>query len=238
MLSDMHNKYYARMLCRLHEQAHPGTSRRGFTLIEVLVAMTILMLLVLMISNMFSGASATANIGNDSAEVNTAGRAALNFMSAKLSQAIAGAAEPPSPSFASWDFKLTDGTNVSFYSVSDSIKSNRFYFDGTNLVYGCGTDIGVLIDNVVDAKFYAYGKYDDLKMAQGDPFNCHFTNNLPYCFDIGIKLISSSDKKKAAQLSGTSLESFLARNCHWFTTRVYFQARQGYKVKDQYDDRD
>lgn len=242
MLSDTHSKYCVEMSCRPFKQALPISLRRprGFTLIEVLVAMTILMLLVLMMTNMFSGASASANIGNDSAEVNTAGRATLNFMSMKLSQAIAGNAEPSSPSFNYWDFNLTGGSNASFYSVGDIIQSNRFYYDGSNIIYCYGANQGVLIDNVKDVKFYAYEDYDSLKMAQGaqvDPFNCHLTNGLPFCFDIAIKLISSSDKKKAEQLSGASLDNFLVRNCRWFTTRVYFQTGQGYKNKE-YDDTD
>ena len=90
-------------------------------------------------------------------------------------------------------------------------------------------------------KIYAYDKYDNLYNADynigGDPLNCHLTSNLPYCVDIGIQLISSNDKKKADQLSGSSLTDFIARNCRWFTTRVYFQTRQGY-IKHAYEDRD
>ena len=238
MLSDTHSKYYVGVSCRPYKQALPILSRIGFTLIEVLVAMTILMLLVLMTTNMFSGASTAANIGNERAEVNTAGRAALGFMSMKLSQAITGLIEPAVPPFY-WNFDLKNSNDVSFCSVSDILQSNRFYFDGFNIVYCYGANSGVLIDNVIDFKLYAYDKYINLRDAEGDPFNCHLTNNLPYCFDISIRLLSSGDKKKADQLSGSgsSLDNFIARNSRWFTTRVYFQTRQGY-IRHEYVDFD
>jgi len=232
MSSDTHIEHCHRTSCHLYKQTFPGLSRQGFTLIEVLVALSITMVLVLMVTNMFSQATTASNSGTERSEVETAGRAALGFISMKLSQAIAGPAEPSSPPF-SRSFVLTGGSNVSFHSVSDTIQSNRFLFDGSNLVYYYGTNNGVLVENVVDVQIYAYPEYADLnpQAAHGqraDPFNCHSTN-LPYCVDIGIKLISSSDNKRARQLSGADLTSFKTRNCRWYTTRVYFQLRQGYR---------
>lgn len=234
--SNTYCQCYRGILRHSHKHTIPFLSPRGFTLIEVLVAMAILLLIVLMVSNMFSVATIAANSGNERAEVETAGRAALGFMSMKLSQAITGRVEPYVSPFY-WNFNLAGGNNVSFYLVSDTIQFNRFYFDGSNLVYSYGTTNGILIDNVIDLKFYAYDKYTDLRDAKGDPFNCQLSNNLPYCVDIGIRLISSGDKKKAVQLSGSSLTSFMARNSRWFTTRVYFQTRQGY-IKHEYEDWD
>lgn len=210
----------------MSKDLRPNQNKRGFTLIEVLVAMAITALLILMANNIFSAASGSYNAGVERSEVEAAGRAALNFMSTKLSQAIVGLADPSS---FYWDFNLTAGKDVNFYSAGDTIQLNRFYFDGTNLLYGYGTNNpAFLIDNVVDFKIYAYPSYQQLVTAQGDPFNCSFSTNLPYCVDISIKLISASDKKKADQLSGGSLADFLLRNGRWFTTRVYFQLRQGY----------
>jgi len=212
-----------------------GKPGRGFTLIEVMVAMTITIIIILMVANMFSDATTASNSGIDRAEMETDGRAALNFMSRKLSQAIAGTAEPSS---SCRTFALTAGEDVTFESVSDAIESNRFYYDGSNLVY-CyqANDPAVLIGNVVNLKLYAYEKHENLCYAQGDPFNCLLTTNLPYCFDIGIRLISSGDKNKADQLSGISLTNFIASNSRWFSTRVYFQTRKGYE-EHKYNDQD
>ena len=240
MSNNTHSECGVGVSCHPLKQALPSLSQRAFTLIEVLVAMTILMSLILMLTNMFSGASAAANIGNDSAEVNTAGRAALNFMSMKLSQAMGGLMEPPplSPP-SSWSFDLTDGNDVRFYSVTDRAQLRRFYFDGSNLVYYYGITNGVLVENVVDFKIYAYAEEgENLIKGKGDPFNFHSgtsTNHLPYCVDIGIKLLSYRDYKKMQQLSGDNLANFLSRNGCWFTTRVYFQLKQGYTEHTAHD---
>jgi len=188
-----------------------------------------------MVTNMFSDATTACNSGTDRAEMETDGRAALNFMSRKLSQAIAGPAEPSSYYRS---FILSGGSNVIFNSVSDSIQSNRFYFDGSNLVYCFESyDPAILIGNVVDLKFYAFETYTMLNSGTGNPFECNLATNLPYCFDIAINLLSSNDKAKASQLSGTVKSDFINRNSRWFTTRVYFQTRQGYKIHD-YEDAD
>jgi len=212
-----------RLSRHLHKQALFGMSRQGFTLLEVLVAMTILMILVIMVANMFSQATNATNSGTERAEVETAGRAALGFMSMKLSQAIVGTDD--------WRFELSAGKDVIFYSVSDTIQASRFYFDGSNLVYSYGTNNAALIENVKNVKFYAYKTHDALISASEDTlFNYSDATNLPYCFDIGIRLLSASDNKRASQLSGDS--DFIARNGRWFTTRVYFQLRQGYMKHD------
>jgi len=219
--NNIYGKCDLRLSHHLHKQAFSGLSRQGFSLLEVLVAMTILMILVIMVANMFSQATNATNIGNERAEVETAGRAALGFMSMKLSQAIVGTDY--------WRFKLSAGDDVSFCSASDTVLSNRFYFDGSNLVYSYGTNSGVLIENVENVKFYAYKTHDALSSASENMlFNYSDATNLPYCFDIGIRLLSASDNKR--KLSGGS--DFIARNGRWFTTRVYFQLRQGYMKHD------
>ena len=234
MSNDTHSERCAKITC--HHVGSPISTacQRGFTLIEVMVAMTITIILILMVTNMFSNATTACNSGTNRAEIETDGRAALNFMSRKLSQAIAGPAEPSSYYRT---FTLTAGKDVNFNSVSDAIESNRFYYDGSNIVYCYQTnDPAALIGNVVNLQFYAYEKYENLCYGAGDPLNCHLTN-LPYCFDIAINLLSSDDKMKASQLSEPVLTEFIARNSRWFTTRVYFQTRQGYEIHD-YEDTD
>ena len=235
MLNDTHSERCAKIPC--HHVGFPisAACQRGFTLIEVMVAMTITIILIVMVTNMFSDATTACNSGTDRAEMETDGRAALNFMSRKLSQAIAGPAEPSSYYRS---FILSGGSNVIFNSVSDSIQSNRFYFDGSNLVYCFESyDPAILIGNVVDLKFYAFETYTMLNSGTGNPFECNLATNLPYCFDIAINLLSSNDKAKASQLSEPDLSKFKERNSRWFTTRAYFQTRQGYKIHD-YEDAD
>ncbi len=67
--------------------------RAGFTLIEIMVAMVVLAILVVMVGNIFQQVSDSWNIGTQSSEANTAGRAAMTFMAQELAQAVAGPIE-------------------------------------------------------------------------------------------------------------------------------------------------
>ncbi|MDP2663020.1 MAG: prepilin-type N-terminal cleavage/methylation domain-containing protein, partial [Dehalococcoidia bacterium] len=61
----------------------------AFTLIEVLVAMTVLAVMVLMAANIFQSSSASWNIGTQKADMNTSARAALDFMARELETLLA-----------------------------------------------------------------------------------------------------------------------------------------------------
>lgn len=66
-----------------------NTAKRGFTLIEVLVAMSILMLIVLMMSTLFHQSSMAWNNGMRQAEMSIQARAAMSMIRKDLSQAVA-----------------------------------------------------------------------------------------------------------------------------------------------------
>jgi prepilin-type N-terminal cleavage/methylation domain-containing protein len=65
----------------------PGR-RRGFTLIELLAAMTILTVMVLLISRIFSDSSRIWQVSAKRVESNTDGRAVIDFMLKELSSAL------------------------------------------------------------------------------------------------------------------------------------------------------
>ena len=60
----------------------------GFTLIELLVAMSILVVIVLIVSQIFAQATIAWNTGSRRAEMNMTGRAVADFISQDLSQAV------------------------------------------------------------------------------------------------------------------------------------------------------
>jgi len=62
----------------------------GFTLIELMVAVTILVILVGIVSTIFHQSTVAWNSGTQRMEANVSARAVLNFMSAELSHAVAG----------------------------------------------------------------------------------------------------------------------------------------------------
>jgi len=61
----------------------------GFTLLEVLVAMSILMMIVMMMATLFSQSTTAWDRGIDSAKLSLKGRAVMRMMQHDLSQAIA-----------------------------------------------------------------------------------------------------------------------------------------------------
>lgn len=79
------------LIYRLRSTAYSLQS--GFTLIEVLVAMTVLSVLILMVANIFQSSSVAWNIGTQKADMNTAARAALDYMARDLAAAVAGPIE-------------------------------------------------------------------------------------------------------------------------------------------------
>ncbi len=73
-----------------NDERRTGGLPAAFTLIEVLVAMTVLSVMVLMAANIFQSSSASWNIGTQKADMNTAARAALDYMARELACAVAG----------------------------------------------------------------------------------------------------------------------------------------------------
>lgn len=62
----------------------------GFSLLEVLVAMAIMVVIIVMVTNMFRDASEAWDMGAARAEMNTSARAALEYIARELSCAVAG----------------------------------------------------------------------------------------------------------------------------------------------------
>jgi len=76
-----------------NEERRTGGLPAAFTLIEVLVAMTVLAVMVMMAANIFQSSSASWNIGTQKADMNTSARAALDFMARELASAVVGPVE-------------------------------------------------------------------------------------------------------------------------------------------------
>jgi hypothetical protein len=80
---------------RLHVDASPGqggchcTSRSGFTLVELLAGMTILIIMVLFLNRIFTESTTMWKLGNKRVASNSDGRAVVDFMVRDLSMAVA-----------------------------------------------------------------------------------------------------------------------------------------------------
>lgn len=227
----------------------------AFTLLEVILAMTLVTMIVLMIANMFQEVSFSWTIGTQSAEMNTAGRAAVDFIAQELSQAVAGPIEANDPPDHAIRFQLLNGNELLFVTLAGdpqgdpqsgrALRSALFKHEADKLKYWQTESFNpykddpkwdsaraqMLVANVVDLQFYAYASVEDLK-------NNNFTLSypleqlpqLPVAVDVYLTVLGNEDALKAANLgSPAEREKFVARNARRYTSRAYFNNRHSSK---------
>jgi len=100
-----------------HGSGMGSARRRGFTLLEVLVAMSILIVIALMMSTLFGQSRTTYERGTRKTELAMEGRSALNLMTREIAQAVADGMLD--------DGDMSEGTEISFYTFGREIQSNR-----------------------------------------------------------------------------------------------------------------
>ena len=219
--------------------------------------MAILALLVVMISNMFQDTTMAWNVGTQKAEVNTAGRAAVELIARELSAAVAGPIDKSQSGGADYlPFRLVSSNDIRFLAIAqepsvsgaDTYRALRgvyFWSEQGELKYArrtesldCYSSIWnqglppvlvqyTLITNVTDFQIYAYLNADGSYISS---FPTTLTNNLPFCVDILVELMSANDMKKANAL-GAGKAAFIAKNAKCYSTRVYFPNRKGYDAR-------
>src|ERR1035437_3904154 len=113
-----------------NDERRTGGLRAAFTLIEVLVAMTVLAVMVLMAANIFQSSSAAWNIGTQKADMNTAARAALDYMARELASAVAGPVEAVNPPALPISFQVINGNDLLFVSLVGDVNNGRALRNG------------------------------------------------------------------------------------------------------------
>jgi len=210
--------------------------------------MTVLSVMILMVANIFQSSSAAWNIGTQKASMNTAARAALDYMARELACAVAGevqSAELATP--ASIPFTLTGGNDVTFVALSgdpangralrgmqfkyesQTLKHNRFtglFKPYTGPVWDGGSGLQVMIENVLSLTMVAYA--DELALQNGTGAGDWSAGSLPLCLDIAIEMLSEDDMVRKD--AGASAD-FVDRNAKVYSTRVYFPNRAGYQAR-------
>jgi len=166
----------------------------GFTLIEILVSMSVLMVIVIMVTNMFRNASEAWDTGTQRAEMNTSARAAVEYIARELSCAMAGSFQDSAGNTLYLKrFKLeTDAhdnvQDLSFIALSgedQALRGVRFRYDrndGHIIEMRRDTDASfdrydvldwgewsggatLMITNVWRFQVFAYATEDDMKMG-------------------------------------------------------------------------
>ncbi len=91
-------------------------TRHGFTLIEILVAITLLVVIILIMAQLFHQASVAWDGGLRQVEMSMEGRSALNLIAGELSQALADTRLPCA---------ISPGATIQFYTSTEPDATNR-----------------------------------------------------------------------------------------------------------------
>jgi len=167
--------------------------KTGFTLLEILTAMTILVIIILTMSTLFNQSSSAWDRGLQKVKLGMAGRSALNLMSREIGQAVADQLME--------DYTdLGSGNDIQFYTVGGSSTNSRMLrlvrYDGGGTLrrtqwmldpYPVPDPVSIeehtLLDNVVGLQFGVYPPPPPLG---------YYSTNLPDWVDIKLTLAKNS----------------------------------------------
>jgi prepilin-type N-terminal cleavage/methylation domain-containing protein len=156
-------------------------SRRAFTLIELLAAMTILTLMVLLISRIFADSTNISRLGIKRVQSNTDGRAVVDFMVAELSAALCDGPSGPLSLRLDSNFRQAFGMDPDrmFFVTSSQTAERRSggdYRQVSQVVY----DLDEMKDSINSAtmpKRYCVVRYGVEKL--GGSFTCYQPGGFP-----------------------------------------------------------
>lgn len=223
-------------------------SSAGFSLIEVLVAMAVMVVIILMVTNMFRDASEAWDMGTQRAEMNTAARAAIEYIARELSCAVAGSIPDATGGVAILKpFKLANGTNLYFSALSsdeETLRGVMFRLDEGNhcIEYSRETTAfkpyettvwsvypgRLLITNVWRFAITVCSNEGDMHNGSVgyayDSSEQANSNLLPACVDISIEMLGERDMARAVSLVAGA-DGYVMTNSRVYTTRVCFPNR-------------
>ncbi len=220
--------------------------KKGFSLLELLVAMALLSILVVMMTTLFNNSIAAFNVGTQRAEMNMSARAALEYIARELSSAVAGDADGVAGKKI--EFKLdTAGSDAKFFTLTNTNKapySSRMFcvrYDQANGILEAYHDSdanpytttpswgasAILIENVLDFSIVVYSSIDALTNGAGMYLFDSTLNpeqNLPVCADVILELMSADDMKRY-RTNTVNKDDYRKKNSRIYSTRVFFNNR-------------
>lgn len=227
----------------------------GFTLIEIMISLMLLIVISAMMSDVFSGSSNAVTNANRRSDSGLQARVALDLIARELE----GALISTNLQMAS----LAGGEDVRFFSTASSLHANqsastsvrsfmpvRYYADGSNTLYRwyeSPTDLSSIASYYIgkdwtDASPPTAGKSSDVLLdyvtqfkvlvnGQGDTDRYEYvpgsTNvvTAPVYADVIIGVLGDKDVETARQLKLSFSDPFVRERERLYTTRVYFRNR-------------
>ncbi|AKJ63445.1 PulJ/GspJ family protein [Kiritimatiella glycovorans] len=229
--------------------SHPQT-KHGFTLVELLLAMGVLMLLVLAMGNVFSNAQRAMEQGSRKSERLLHGQSALSLIKEELSAALLhtntpfevrvdGAGDNVLRFFSTSDiFAPPTGVHRSIYPVEYAINTSndlvRAYVDPANF-----TPISAMLGQSWNPSLFTPVNEDiasrnvtrfevAVTLRSGTTTNRYIwgagNTNRPAYIDLTLGVLSEDHAERAARMSGGDRDSYLNRHEQVFSTRTRLRA--------------
>lgn len=175
---------------------HSDSTSGGFSLIELLVAMFILVLLVMMSSRLFTNATRAWEIGNRKAEINMIGRTVMDYLEREVDKAV---------------FSLNADSRLPVPAVSGSKITYYILNDSTN---GVNPDDGLVAEVKLELSGGILRRNNDEIIRNIDSLTFELDSVDPPSFvDINLSFRASDDRARGAATNNFS---------NSFSKRVYF----------------
>jgi len=216
----------------------------GFTLIEVLAAMTVLAIILMLMGEVFSGSTMAWESGTRRMDQNISARAVLDLIQRDVAGAIAikvdaGDASPYGGANTSLrvltlaetpDATNMEGRIVRYYTSSTNNNGKTIYLLRRDLVtdagtvhsaYASGDPTGSGSPGTVAENIAAFEVYTNTVAGT--------TNQLPSYVDIFLSMLSAADAQRASVAAGGQA-AFVERHEKRYTTRIYLHNQKGYST--------
>lgn len=119
---------------KLRQHIRASRKRQGFTLLELLVAMVILSMILVSLSQVFQQSTAAWDTGFMRSEMFMAGRALSDFVVNEASMALCDSTTFTLVSGSTAEFHTLEGTNslakITYYMTGQSLRRRAEFFDG------------------------------------------------------------------------------------------------------------
>jgi prepilin-type N-terminal cleavage/methylation domain-containing protein len=234
------------MKCR-HDGKRTGVGGQGFTLIEVLTAIVVVIMITIACVTMFNQATDSVKYGTQHAEWNILGRAMSHLIASELEDAVFRTNSPSG--IAAFDFDIEpDGTGVRFVRLRNDWpdeSENPLLRAATEITYGLTPEHTVNRTTRFLTEGPAYAGDPYWEQQTGGPLGANVYGldiipdanwvqgvGLPHYADVFVELVSDemlTIYEEQNEQPPAPRSDWVTNNAMSYQTRAYFRNRSRYR---------